>query len=443
MNTATIILFLNLLFFFTSWQVRATEADGFFDNLERQQPLVNVLTGESIGPDTDAIVTEYYDSGSYAGYVKQQLVKIKDQYLPLNQFIYHPNYTEVLDVDRNKTIYHFSENSLISAIENFDPQGNLIEAEHLEWEEGEDKPFLKSKVLKDSQGEILASTTYVEDSDGYKMAKISFQAQKILSFYRSLNNFITKNSTFPNEEQPILIQLGEIFFDKVYDQIVNSFYNFPREVGVVGNGEVNDQVRVTFINGILNSFNDCKDHAEFLSGLHGGVNVHYIYRPTEGVFDDIISSWKVKSGSLTPQACDMVKVWRKLIKEMGGPEGGGTIIHYAHSIGGAETLNARDMLTAEEKKMIHVITLGSPSVITKHGLSGANNYVSVSDWVCYLDPFGHARGLYYDDTNIVLVGSWKAIPFLDHPFRSKTYQAVIESLGEKFIQIYGSAKVSN
>lgn len=437
MNSATILLFFNLIFFMARWQVRATDTDDLLDSVEPQRPLVNVVTGECLGPDTDAIVTEYYDSGVYAGCVKQQFVKTEGEYLPINQFIYHPDHTEVIDSRHNKTIYRFSEDSLISDIENLDAEGNILNAEHLEWETGYAKPLLKCKVLKDGQGKVVVSETYEEDSKGNRVPQVSIQTQKLLKLYEKVDHFITENCAFPLDEQSTLIDLGQLFFGKMY-HLMTGFYDHPMNSGVVGKGEVSDRVRITFINGILNSCEDCKENAGFLSEWHGGVNVHYIYRPTEGWSGDMISSAMVKLGYLTPQACEMVRVWRQLIDEMGGPKNGGTIIHYAHSIGGSETWNAKNMLTPEEKKMIHVITVGSPSMIHKNGLYSVDNYVSVRDGVCLLDPVGYIRGHFRDDAQVVFVGSWFGVPFVDHELSSTAYRTVILELGKKFVETYGT-----
>lgn len=439
MNSATIILFFNLIFFMARWQVRAADSDDLLESPEPKRPCVNVVTGESTGPDTEAIITEYYDSGAYAGCVKQQFVKTSDDYLPINRFIYHPDHTEVIDSRDNRSIYRFSSNSLISTIENFDSKGKLITAEHLEWEEGEGKPLLKCKVLKDAQGKVVLAEVYEEDDQGNRVAQVSVHAQKLLDLYEKVDAFITQNCTFPLQEVPTLPELGQIFFGKMHNLMLG-LYNHPMETGVSGKGEVSDRVRLTFINGILNTCEDCKENADFLSQMHGGVNVHYIYRPTEGWSEDMFSSAMVKLGYLTPQALEMVKVWRQLIEEMGGPENGGTIIHYAHSIGGSETWNAKNMLTPEEKKMIHVITIGSPSMIHKNGLYSVDNYVSVRDGVCLLDPVGYIRGHFRDDARVVFVGSWLGMPIIDHQLNSETYQKVIQEIGKKFVETYGTVQ---
>lgn len=439
MNSAAIILFFNLIFFMARWQVRATDSEDLIESPEPLRPCVNLVTGESTGPDTEAIITEYYDSGTYAGCVKQQLVKIADDYLPINRFIYHQDHTEVIDSQHNKSIYRFSQDALISDIENFDSQGNLVSTEHLDWEAGMDKPLLKCKVLKDAQGKVVLAEVHEKDAEGNRAVQVSVQAQKLLNLYEKVDAFITQNCVFPSKELPTLIELGEIFFGKMYTLMLG-LYDQPMQTGVVGKGEVSNRVRVTFINGILNSCEDCRENAEFLSGWHGGVNVHYIYRPTEGWSEDMISSTLVKLGYVTPQACEMVKLWRQLIAEMGGPGNGGTIIHYAHSIGGSETWNAKNMLTTEEKKMIHVITIGSPSMIHKNGLYSVDNYVSVRDGVCLLDPVGYIRGRLHNDARVVFVGSWIGMPIVDHQLNSETYQKVIQELGKKFVENYGAAQ---
>src|SRR5947207_763866 len=73
----------------------------------------------------------------------------------------------------------------------------------------------------------------------------------------------------------------ESYLDPFY-LLAAGYYNDPLTAGVSGSGEASDLVRITFINGILNRHQDCMETAELISRTHGGTNVHYIYRPTEG-----------------------------------------------------------------------------------------------------------------------------------------------------------------
>lgn len=129
-----------------------------------------------------------------------------------------------------------------------------------------------------------------------------------------------------------------------------------------GRHEISDKVRVTFINGILNTRSMMRESLNIISGTHGGVKVHYVFRPTEGWMWDISRAAMIKMafsmGFRSLHAHLLAQMWRNLIQEMGGIEQGGVIIHYAHSLGGSETDRARELLAPEEQKMIRVMTFG-------------------------------------------------------------------------------------
>ena len=109
------------------------------------------------------------------------------------------------------------------------------------------------------------------------------------------------------------------------------------------------------------------------------------------------------------------------------------ILHYAHSIGGTDTLMAKKLLTPSEQKMIKVITIGTASFLENEGFESVMNYVSLRDGVPYLDPVGYIRALSYPDSNVVFLRSpgW---PIIDHGVLSGSYGTLLHHLGEDFIK---------
>lgn len=256
----------------------------------------------------------------------------------------------------------------------------------------------------------------------------------VSSTLSKIDSFIISQMSYQN----FLPQESQAFLESIFGPIflvLDGYYEHPLESGVVGEGDANN-VRITFINGILNIRNDCIEAAEMLSTLHGGINIHYIFRPTEGWTKDVLQSMMVKFGYCSPQAVLLAQTWKQLIQEMGGPQSGGTIIHYAHSIGGTDTLAAKNLLTAEEQKMIQVITMGSPSMINDPGLGSCINYVSVRDGVCMLDPINYIKGLFFDSNIVFLSNFSEGYPFIDHLISDSTYRSILEQLGLQFIQTY-------
>lgn len=232
-------------------------------------------------------------------------------------------------------------------------------------------------------------------------------------------------------------------FDKVAQQVIGryplhfaGFYTNASEVGVHGKGELHNKVRVTLINGILNARIDYKESIDFLSQTHGGNNIHYVFDATSGWTWDILRAIAAKFGHVSPQAGQLAATWKALIQEMGGIDGGGLVIHYAHSVGGTHTHTALSLLTDEEKKMIRIITFGSPTLSDNPAAESITNYVSIRDGVPLLDPIGFMRAVFGYSENTHLIGSIVGIPFIDHTLNSPTYKNMIESLGHHFLQQY-------
>lgn len=217
----------------------------------------------------------------------------------------------------------------------------------------------------------------------------------------------------------------------------SGFYSHPGRSGVYGNGEIHDKVRITLINGILNDPVDHMQNLDLFCELHGGVNIHYIFRPYEGYTRDILRCACAKVGWVSQPARDLANKWKKLIAEMGGTEGGGLIIHYAHSIGGTDTTRARSLMTKEELKMIRVYTFGSASLIPNHSFQSVENYTSLRDGVSQLaDPFSYLWGLLDAKCKVTYVGSPYGTPLVDHLVNNPAYKTILERLGAEFTALY-------
>lgn len=225
---------------------------------------------------------------------------------------------------------------------------------------------------------------------------------------------------------------------------------FNREetrVNVFGDREISDKVRVSFINGILNTHEMLLQSLQLISETHGGVKVHYIFRPTNGWTWDISRAILIKTaftlGFRSSHAYLLASLWRKLINEVGGIGNGGIVLHYAHSLGGSETDRARDLLSEEEQRMIRVVTFGSVTLIRNTGFESVINVVSRNDGVSslILEPFGHIRSFFDPDSNVQFYGSLSFHGFIfgqsswpaDHLLNGPTYGAILSALGKKFI----------
>jgi RHS repeat-associated protein len=201
---------------------------------------------------------------------------------------------------------------------------------------------------------------------------------------------------------------------------------------VHGEGEKHPKVRITLINGILNGIPEAGSSAALLSSTHGDVSVHFIYAATEGLAGDMLRGAVSKAGLPSRQAKLLAALWRQLIDEMGGVEGGGTILHYAHSLGATDTLNALQLLELNERQLIRTSTFGSPTLLNDGVCGKVDNYVSMNDGVPVIDYQRYCDGANGMRANVHFVPSDCAIPLIDHYFDGKTYRGVLEMLGQKF-----------
>ena len=220
--------------------------------------------------------------------------------------------------------------------------------------------------------------------------------------------------------------------------LLSGYNSTEKQVGNYGKGELNPKVRVSYINGILTEESGLFESVKALSECHGNVNIHYVYRPTKGWVQDILTSLAVNLGFVSEQAELLADLWKHLIHDMGGIDGGGKVIHYAHSIGAKETMRALSLLTKEEQKLIHVYAFGSPSVAVENPNYQIQHFISIRDGVCLLDLVSFIRACNGEISNVIFTGTALGIPLVDHLFRDQTYQDIWKSMGRTFTEWYGS-----
>ena len=274
---------------------------------------------------------------------------------------------------------------------------------------------------------VTESYEFQEQSNEY-FSDFSQSLQNIFYHQENLAFFENLESSF---EELLQFLMGPLLFR------ISGYHTHPPRIGVHGQGEINDKVRITLINGILNYPLVQTKHLEMFSQMHGGVNIHHVFRPCEGWSIDMLRCAATKLGFISNEAMTLAQKWKELIAEMGGPNGGGLIIHYAHSIGGTETDNAKRLMTPEELRMIRVYTLASPTIIHNEGFQRVMNYVSRRDGVCYLDPIDYVSGLFTEESNIIYLDTFLGTPIVDHLITSDSYRAIIEQLGAEFVETYG------
>jgi RHS repeat-associated protein len=247
-----------------------------------------------------------------------------------------------------------------------------------------------------------------------------------------------KTITFSKERLDWLSELRATYEEDAFKVFGRAWlrcsgYNLdPSSSYTYGGEEKNPKVRITLINGILNGIPEARKSAALLSSTHADIPVHFIYAATEGFSGDLLRGAFAKAGVVSRQSKMLAELWRQLIDEMGGVGGEGTILHYAHSLGATETLNALGLLEPEERALIRICTFGSPTLLDDGVCGKVDNYVSVKDGIPILDYGRYSDGAKGIRTNVHFVPSEGALPFVDHYFDGKTYRGVLEMLGQKF-----------
>ena len=202
------------------------------------------------------------------------------------------------------------------------------------------------------------------------------------------------------------------------------FYSRNHDLGVP---EVDPRVRVVAANGILNGKEDAHSLAENISRHFGGVNVHYSYNSSHGFVMDLLECVAQKLGFHTHCEEKLVQLLRQQCGEVGA---GGQVYLLSHSQGGLVVSNALGHLTPGERALLHVVTLGSATMIDPTGLGNARNYINSGDPVPWLsDPVGIAR----HSNHVEILPS----ALFDHSvLASASYQNVIDKQGRKFQETY-------
>ncbi len=246
-----------------------------------------------------------------------------------------------------------------------------------------------------------------------------------------------KTITFSRERCDWLSEVRSAYEDLLFQLFGRTWlrcsgYNLDESASYVyGEGLERPKARITLINGILNGAPEATSSASLLSTTHGHVPVHFVYAATAGFSGDMLRGALAKAGVASHQAQLLANLWRELIGEMGGVEGGGTIFHYAHSLGAIDTLNALQLMAPQERALIRCATFGSPALLEDGICAKVDNYISVQDGVPLLDFQRYRDGMKGKRSNVHVIPS-HSMPLVDHYFNGHTYAGVLEILGQKF-----------
>lgn len=362
-------------------------------------------------------------------------------------------YFKIVSAQDQMTVYRVLKDDLIDSIEHYqkeaDGSWHLEYAENFSWEGLESHP-------EDSEGQTFFEFSGSSDNqvESPFLESMSVWDNLIDTFYSTIHYLqlaahqaklrLGSDLKLPPQVSEGIEKVGKTLLGESMYLLMGPHYE-KTEIDSYGQREI-EKVRVTFINGILNSRTLLNNSLQSISESHGDVKIHYVFRPTEGWTWDIVRGVMIKTtfifGFRSQHAHLLANLWHNLIQDMGGVEGGGTIIHYAHSLGGSETDRARTLLPPEEQKMIRVITFGTATLVRKEGYQLVTHHVSVSDGVCYLDPFGRIRNFFDPNTNIIYHPSTRWFP-VDHLLSGSTYAPILKDAGNKFLEEFDKPNTEN
>ena len=256
-----------------------------------------------------------------------------------------------------------------------------------------------------------------------------------LSGVYSTLSMVHNTLTFPTEDY---IDVDGMMLSTFGEPTLMMAGYFPSccDSGVIGDSEASPFVRITMMNGVLNLRHEFIDNVRWVSKEHGNNAIHYVFRPTEGWTRDIFKCLLVRNGYVSPAAEELAVVWKTLIEEMGGVDGEGLIIHYAHSIGAVESRNAHKLLTLKERKKIRLVAFGSPKVFVDDEFEQVIQYTSKRDGIILMDPSSYLFTLVNDVSHVHFIGSHAGVPLIDHFISSSTYREALEKLGNDFCDTY-------
>jgi hypothetical protein len=365
---------------------------------------VNARTGLSSIENQEILFSEKDSKGRVI------IQKLLDDKIIAN-YSYGKDVTEVMYPYLNqKNIFRFSpETHQLISFETYllDPnqdEWNLVTKESYSYTYGSHGILSILRTLEDNTGNILAEYYLDRDSKGHLIAETLINHQNPEQEYQTVyhspkqddsNSFIKQMVTplnIPNGQGEAIADgmvfsekfdaLGKVFFGDTLFRYAS--HTAPPRTGVFGSPKPKDNLRITYINGILNHEAELQEALQLISRGHEQ-EVHFVYRGTQAWNNDNNLCVLVKYGYITEHARRLAALWKRLIYEIGGVEGDGKIIHYAHSIGGAETACARTLLTPEEQKKIVCIVFGSPvSIRNDEGFSKSINYVLKRDLIPFL-----------------------------------------------------------
>lgn len=190
----------------------------------------------------------------------------------------------------------------------------------------------------------------------------------------------------------------------------------------------NKELGIGFINGVYNSFEQTIGHAQMISSLAGGYNVHAVFNDTQGAFSKI-GQVILGFGYVPTEPVKLLwKLWDDFFEN--GSETS-RFLMFSHSEGALHVRNALKEYPAQYRDRIIVVAIAPAAYISKDTCSAIFHYRAKPwrDIVPRGDVFG---GSAWKNT-VVDVESHPDAPHFDHSFRSPTYKHILQFHVSQFL----------
>ncbi|MBI5273888.1 MAG: RHS repeat-associated core domain-containing protein [Chlamydiales bacterium] len=170
-----------------------------------------------------------------------------------------------------------------------------------------------------------------------------------------------------------------------------------------------------YINGMLNTRDDCIDNLEYISRLGNGCRVTAVYNSTKNIFVDGKESWLGLKGVYTPP---VEKVVNEIYEMYDGLRPGQVIKILPHSQGTILAYNAIDCLPKEIRDRIKILAIAPAKCFERGFVKWSKNIMSL-DFVPLFQK--GCTDIKFKDCDIEFIMP-KKFTLWDHDFQSKTYK---------------------
>ncbi|MBS0603711.1 MAG: hypothetical protein JSS60_01595 [Verrucomicrobia bacterium] len=212
--------------------------------------------------------------------------------------------------------------------------------------------------------------------------------------------------------------------------------------------------KITFINGIGNSFEDSYGSAQYISSLGSNVQIDGIYNKSNWAPIDVAEALLFNYQGYSPVTQDLLmKEWSDFhIENIGNPDA--KILHFCHSQGAIHTYNALMRLPKEIRDRIIVVAIAPAIVIPEECCFDSYNYISSKDLVHYGQDFvTHISAnmnealrsellscLAKNKDQLIVLAPHNESDLLDHGLKNDTYKKRIQDHIEDYSEHDGEYK---